>query len=260
MLVDLLSVAGDAPAQSALRDVLASPEAKADGGAYALYVQRFAFLERPEPESAGFVAAAMRDALARGDEKAVGATAAALGGMVRTLRHGGRSQLADQHHAELVRALDNAPSAPRRVDLVRALGNAAVAGDADRLAPFARDADGMVRDQVAYALRHMDSPRARSLLLDLAADPLAAAAISAVRALGSQSMDEAEWAELQARVEAGRTNLEADSTLARMVAANRSSARSHGVPILRAILARVPPGDIDLRASVETFLRAGPPS
>ena len=256
LILDALSNAGDAPAQVAMRQALESPSARAESaGDYALLVQRLGFVVRPERESAQFLASSYAAARTRGDETVARGAVTALGSAVRHLRAEGDLDGARAFDARIREDLQGAQSSEDKIGLLSALGNAATPEDADAIRGEAKTKDAMVRDQVAFSLRHYDTKETRATLLDLSADANFNVATSAFKALMPHSMGD-DWTILAERVLGGKTSPKADPSLIALVGGHRAEAGATGDAILRFVLARTPSSDGDLRVAILDMLRA----
>jgi len=78
-------------------------------------------------------------------------------------------------------------------------------------------------------------------------------AMAAARALRTQRLSESEWASLEALVREGHANPGADSALVEVVRLH-PDAGGHGAAILRGVLARTSPANVDLRQTIESLL------
>jgi HEAT repeat protein len=254
LVLDVLSVAGDHDAQVAMRDALSLDVAREDRDGYTFGLQRFIFLRTPERESAAFLTKILDDAEAAHDVRVQGASAVALGGVVHALRLSGERDAAEQYHGRLFRDLAHAAPGDERVYMLRAVGNAATAGDDGAISTYAKDENRVVRDQVAHSLRHVQSPAAHETLFSLAGDADDMVATTAIRALRDQTMTEAEWTDLAGRVASGKTNQASDSAMVNLVRERQGEAAASGEAILRTILGRTSPSNPDLLTTIRALL------
>ncbi|PTL76516.1 HEAT repeat domain-containing protein [Vitiosangium sp. GDMCC 1.1324] len=255
-VLDLLVQAGDGPAQAALRAALETPVAQEHSREFGLLVQRFSFVEAPEPESAEFIAHQFERARNARDVASAQGAAVALGSTVRRLAQMGREDAARQYGARLRDELAYTQEPGMQRGLLAALGNAARLEDVDAIRAYSGSEDPQVRDQVASSLRHLDTPAARETLLSLATDTHSSVASSAFASLLTQTMEPGDWSRLAEQVEAGKTPLSADAALLELVRTQRQSAGARGDAILVALLARNGGGDNDLGGIIRQMLPA----
>lgn len=141
--------------------------------------------------------------------------------------------------------------------ILAALGNTARAQNAEAILGFAHDPDLQVRDQVAGALRQIDSAAARSTLLAFAAEGSTLLSISAFSSLRGQSLDATDWAQLARIAREGKTPIAADSNLVELVRARRTEAGASGREILQVLQRRNKGGENDLGQIIEQLLAEG---
>ena len=259
LLLDVMVEAGDAPAQAAMRAVLGSAPAHESSQIASRLMQRFSFLRQPNAESIDFLAAEAQRARQSGDLAAAQGAVVALGSCVRSLEQRGELGLAEQTNARLraeVREARNGTSLQKRGALA-ALGNAARAENLETIVDLAHDEDPLVRDQVAAALRSVDSPRARSTLLELASEGSTAITLSALSSLNSQTLAPTDWQQLAELVSAGKMPASADGALLRLVLDKRAEAGSSGRQILLMIVSRGGGAENDLIQRAEQALAEG---
>ncbi len=259
LVLDILVEAGDLPAQAAMREALADPAAHGRSTDYSKLVQRFTFVADPSPESIDFLASEARRARQSGDLLAGQGAVVALGSSVRRLQDGGdlaRAQTTnDRLRQELEAVKDGTPLQKRGI--LAALGNTARAENVDAIVGFAHDSDLQVRDQVASALRQIDSTAARSTLLSLAAEGSTLLSISAFSSLRGQSLDATDWAQLARLAREGKTPIAADGNLVDLVRARRAEAGASGREILQVLQRRNRGGENDLGLIIEQLLAEG---
>ncbi|HEY4119679.1 MAG TPA: HEAT repeat domain-containing protein [Byssovorax sp.] len=199
LTLDVLAGAGTDAAQAAMREILASPDAKTDGpAAYAALVQRFGLVQHPDDASIRFVTAAYQGA--DGDD-ARRASAYALGSMAGNLTSGGDADGARAAVAPLVADLGATDDTGERAHLLTAIGNGAVGDNLPLVTGYAGDADDAVRGAVASALYKPDSSDARAALVTLVGDPSASVEQLALAALDHKPLADADLEALDAVVE-----------------------------------------------------------
>lgn len=182
LILDLLAGTGTPQAQAAMRDALASADAKSSK-AYPTLVQRFSFVQHPDRESTDFIEAAYRDATARGDASARYATAYSLGATANHLSKDGDATGADGIADELKHDLERARDPNERAQLLAALGAASRPQDVATIGALARDPDADVRRAAAGALHDDDTPAGLAILLGLVADRAPAVQQAALQSL-----------------------------------------------------------------------------
>lgn len=210
LALDLLTSAGTADAQTALRRALDSEATRATEG-YAVLYQRAGLLARPDGETLDWLANRHRAPGPEGQTAATLALGAAAGAAARgeDQSETGRALAAGL----LNEALDAEDPTTRAVRL-RALGNAARPEHAAAIAGFAADVDPVVRHATAAALRRIEGPEARATLVDLAVDGDARVQGRALTSLGDRHLSAAELRRLAGAVADGTL---AESSLDRVV-------------------------------------------
>jgi hypothetical protein len=198
LVLDLLTHAGHAEAQVALRTALDGEVARSVPEAAALY-QRVALLEVPTAETLAWALERHTDA----DPALTGATAVSLGALTGQRARQGDAEGAAAGNAALLRSLATARDPVAREHLVLALGNAGLPENQPRLDRLAADPDPGVRAAVATALRKTPTPEARATLLGLLGDPDAEVQRTAGKVLGTQVLDAEVLGVLAARIAGG---------------------------------------------------------
>lgn len=232
LALDVLLVAGTPRAQELLRKLLSSPQAR-DQGVFPRLLQRLALVRQPTPETARFTQEQAR--VASRDKQPMARKAALLseGAIASNLARNGEGKLAEELFGELRQGLRHAQTKEEKLAFLGALGNARQAEDAHAVAALRKDDDAMVRREVAFALRHLDTPEARSALLELGKDPHPSVASSAYRALAEQPLDAASLDALADLISRGETNSAAHADLIRLL----KNHLADGEPVLRALQA-----------------------
>ena len=253
LILDVLAETGNAGAQKAMRDALSSDAARAKPHDFSILVQRFTFVIAPGQESIDFLEKELSEAKHAQNVQAAQGAAVALGSAVRRLdgqlEHGQAAQLNERLRADL----RDARTPELRGALVAALGNAGRPEDVKDLVAVAGDPDVRVRDQVASALRTVDSADARAGLLSLAADPSSAVSISALGSLQKQTLGDSDWEKLAGLARERKTPAAADPALVELVRA-KGAARAVGREILVKLLERNQGADSDLPAIIRHLL------
>ncbi|MBN2192605.1 MAG: HEAT repeat domain-containing protein [Polyangiaceae bacterium] len=164
-VLDLLASTGNPEAQTVLRELLETKEARGSDH-YATLVQRLSPVQRPTSETVEY----LRDKVEQGDGKNTLAAAHALGAAIgnRWQAEGGA---VDARSAALLRqGLAAAKSPQEKADWLGTLGNAGLVEDVPLIAGHATDGDRDVREAAANALRKTQAPASESALLGLASD------------------------------------------------------------------------------------------
>jgi len=199
LVVDLLASVGHAEAQAGLRRLLDAPELTADSR-WGELVQHLVLLPRPDAETVAWLGDRYRNASSA--ERGL-AVASVLGAAAGKVARGGDPEAGLAARAPLVEALAATTSGGDRLALLDALGNAGLAADAELIAGWASAGDAGLRAAAARALRKLDDGASRGVLLGLVADPSAAVAREAIRALSGPGLDEAGLSSLRELVSAG---------------------------------------------------------
>ena len=233
LITDLLASVGHPEAQSALRQIVSSPEAKTKG-AFHHFVQRAGFVKVPEPETAQLLQSIYADSSGRDHY----AAAYAVGSVAGALARRGDTDLAATLNEALTSELYAATAPQERVHLLKSLGNAALAENADVVASFASDDDAGVRSAAATALRGDSSATATEALLALGADDVQRVQRAAFRAIGKRALHGAELANIEAAVKDGSIHEPTFVALARNLTAQDADVASDVDRILTAMIAR----------------------
>lgn len=195
LTLDLLSGAGTPEAQKQLTALLASTEAHAHAGAYALMVQRAGWVSHPTPETAQFLADLHRSATQAKDVGVERASAYALGALTSHLE--ATDPVARTNVLILSTDLAQATTPDAKQHALRALGNTnaeevfglarpeLAAGDAEVRAAAATALRGVPRGEVTDALlgalpREKDRRVQASVLDSLTARKLDAKALQSL--------------------------------------------------------------------------------
>jgi hypothetical protein len=255
LILDVLAQTGTPAAQGAMREALGSEAAHAKPRDFSLLAQRFSFVLAPDRASIEFLEKEYEAANRSAVVQAAQGTAVALGAVVRRLDAQKDHALADQVSEKLRADLRQAQTPELRGALVAALGNAARREAVPDLVAVASDADVRVRDQVASALRSVDSPEARAGLLSLVADSSGAVATSALGSLRKQSLQDDDWRALRDLATSGRTPASSDTAMVELVRA-KGQGRAEGRQILGKLLERNDSPDNDLPVIIRSLLDA----
>jgi hypothetical protein len=245
LLLDLFAETGNGKAQQAMRDALASDAARTNPRDFSILIQRFTFVNAPERGSVEFLQREYDAAVHGANVMAAQGAVVALGSAVRRLDGQQEHALAREVNERLRAELHKAATPDLRAALVAALGNAGRDEDVPDLVAVAGDPDARIRDQVASALRTVDSKEARAGLLQLAADRSSAVAISAFGSLQKQSLDDSDWRTLAELAQGGKTPNAADPALVELVR-QKGKSREEGRVILAKLLERNQGADSDL--------------
>jgi hypothetical protein len=217
-IAELLAGTGTPEAQDALREVIASPAARANPRLEQHALQAFLVVAHPTADSLAFLREAFQTAKADGGGRY--SSALALGAAAGNALRSGNAAAAGECDAELRRALADAKKPHEKRELLDALGNVGLAGDVTTIRAFAADADAQVRSSAAFALRKIDSDDARQALVSFAADPSADVETSAFGALGHEPLGQDDLAALSRVVTSGGTQQPSDSALLGLLAAH----------------------------------------
>ncbi|PTL83944.1 HEAT repeat domain-containing protein [Vitiosangium sp. GDMCC 1.1324] len=166
LVLDLLVGAGHAQAQAVLRELLETREARADSGAYELFLQRLGLVQAPEKDTLAWLARSHQEAESSQQPHLRNASAYALGAAVGRL--GAEDAEAGTYNRILIEGLGAARTPGDRETYLRALGNAGRTENVATVLSYAGDPDASVRAAVAAALRKADTPESTAALLELA--------------------------------------------------------------------------------------------
>lgn len=232
LALDVLLVAGTPRAQELLRKLLSSPQAR-EQGVFPRLLQRLALVRQPTEETARFAQEQARLALRSGQPSARKAALLSEGALAVNLARGGDTKLAEELCGELRQGLRGAKNKEETLAFLGALGNARQPEDARAVAALRGDDDALVRREVAFALRHLDAPEARSALLELGKDAHPSVASSAYRAMAEQPLDAPFLNALADLIARGETNPAAHADLLSLL----KNHLADGEPVLRALQA-----------------------
>ena len=210
-IAELLAGTGTPEAQDALREVIASPAARANPRLEQHALQAFLVVAHPTADSLAFLRETFH--AAKADAGGRYSSALALGAAAGNALRSGNAAAAAECDAELRGALANASKPHEKRELLDALGNVGHPGDVATIRAFAGDRDAEVRSAAAFALRKIDSDDARQALVSFAADPSADVETSAFDALAHGPLGQDDLAALSRVVTAGGTQPPSDSAL-----------------------------------------------
>ena len=256
LILDVLAQTGNAKAQEAMRTALSSAVAHAKTHDFSALVQRFTFVLEPDAASIKFLEETYDANEHGGDVESAQGTVVALGSAVRRLTIQHDLAAANEINDRLRSGLRQAQTPAMRGALVAALGNAARPEDVPDIASVATDADARVRDQVAAALRTVDSPGARQALFSLAIDHNTGVATKAFEALHSQSLGDSDWQTLEEIAQQGTSPTSSDAALLNLVRdKDKTIARPEARQILSAMLTRNQGSDSDIPVIIRGLLK-----
>jgi hypothetical protein len=177
-ILDLLASVGTPEAQGAMRRLLAPRVARSDERLFAAFVQRLAFVEKPEPETVGFLMSIYADSHAAPHEIRA-AYAFALGAAAGRAHVSGFVDGAMRAAALLRRDLMAAQEPVQKCSLLTALGNAGIGGDVPFVLPFLGDADPRVRSAATTVLERPKTDADLVRLAEIVIEGKTAAALDA---------------------------------------------------------------------------------
>ena len=159
-VLDLLASTGHSEAQSVMREMLETQEAR-ESDRFSMLLQRLSLVNDPTQETIEY----LRTKVQNNDEDYVMAAAHSLGAAI-----GHQSEGDERSVALLRRGLEGANSTKERVAWLGALGNAGQNENVNLLIRQETDDDPRVRAAVADALRKTQTSESESALLALVAD------------------------------------------------------------------------------------------
>jgi hypothetical protein len=241
LIVDLLTGAGTAEAQAALRTILSSPQLHAEPRQRLALVQRLSLLTRPEPETVEMARSLRASAVATGDVHAARAGAFVLGNVAGNLARGGDTAAAAPLAAALAADLARATDPGDRAALITALGATDLPEHRDAIAAHASDPDVDVRYAVAAAMQRTPGDETDAALIASAGDADGAVQGVALRGLGERALNAAALDRLVAAL-AGGVAAENHGAFAQLVLAQAQRGATIGrfAPIIDAVLAKQP--------------------
>ena len=225
LVLDLLASAGHARAQAAMRRALSSKTL--DDDAAVDLVQRVSFLLAPEDATIDLLVAKNEDAQARQKDALASATLYTLGACLGNMR---ARHAADPHpraHALLLSRLAASSTGGMRRAALAALGNAGFPADGAAIRAHAGDDDELVRSQVAWSLRKVDSQESRTTLLTLAGDSTSAVQTSALRVLAQLALGEDDLARMESLAKSPRLTTAAALPLVDLLGAYVPTPKGH---------------------------------
>jgi hypothetical protein len=253
MILDILANAGDANAQSTMRELLITREAHESRTGFGLLVQRFTFVDQPDATSVAFLENLLRDSRTTDLPGAQGA-AASLGAVANRLARSGDTTRAAEASALIAEELASVTNPDHMRALIAGLGNAGDGKHVRILEEVAHHDDPRVRAEVAGALGSIRTEAARKLLVELAVDPDATVGVLVFSSLGHHELRDAEWNKLADVAKAHRTATSADASFVDLVRKQRDSAGAHGIEILQALQMRNAGPDNDLAQVIAQLL------
>ena len=172
LLMDLLSGAGSAEAQEAMRQIAKGEAILLDYAGEVAMLQRFMFLKEPTPDTLAFLSEYYRtlQAAGRSREEARRAVGFTLGGLAGMMKRAGLESDAEALTADIRSELAGAERMSQKQALVAALGNAGLEADVDAIVEVAETGDSGCRFAAAIALRTVPNEKARRTLVELGQD------------------------------------------------------------------------------------------
>jgi hypothetical protein len=253
-ILDLLTQAGDGPAQAAMRKALSLPGVTLSPGDRGLLVQRFSFLTAPDPASVRYIEDEYLRAKTAGERGTAQGAATSLGALVQHLDDRGETALARQLNDRLQSELRATHDPAIQAALVAGLGNARRAENVTLIASLATNDDARVRAHAASALRAVDSADARKALLQMTGDHDSNVSSLAFASLQQQSLARDDWKQLATLVTDGHTNAAADASLVGLLRAHKDEAGADGIAMLHVLERRNVGGDNDLANMIRAAL------
>ncbi|MDY0060978.1 MAG: HEAT repeat domain-containing protein [Myxococcota bacterium] len=239
-ITELLAATDHPEAQVALRAVLDTPEARADGQLGRL-VQRFGQVAHPDGRSVAWLAERV-DAWS-GDDRL--AAAHALGATLRRTA----DEPAREAGAAQLQAMLQAAATPAEVAAgIGALGNAGLPQQVELVAGYATHPEARVRNAVARALRHTQTPAAEPVLLALVTDPSESVQLRALESLAGWKLEPRHLETLRSLVDEGRIDRNAHEMLVTVLHRHRDLPPEALRPVLQALLASAVEGRVKVRA------------
>ncbi len=249
LILDILVSTGHAHAQQVVRQLIASPTARANLRSYVAYIGRLSLLDAPDADSARF-ALALYDG-SEGHAKT--AAAYAMGSIVSKLPPGD-DELRAELNQRLIDDLIAEPSAQERAGLLVALGNAGQAENLPVIREAATSPASAVRAAAASALRKTPGPQTATVLVGLAADRNHEVQRAALRVLDGHPLSASAQQALGARVLSGVLSPENYGVALRIV--TRFDDRALVRAVAQYMLAQSPP-DAQLRGRLRAALQDG---
>lgn len=204
LIVDLLAGAGTPEAQVVLRAILAK-KADLSEKEWRRHLQALGQITEPTAETLRFTV----DRYAEEQGMDRWASALAMGAVINHRLESKDDPEAKAAADRLLADLEAETDEESRTRLLGALGNAGVADHLPRLLALRADPSNAVREKMAYALRKLDVPEARSALAELTGDPNFGVAVQAINTLDRLSIGEEEIRLVHAQMVAGRIPPEA---------------------------------------------------
>lgn len=216
LILDLLAMAGTPEAQVVMRRLLALPIARRSSRTFAAFVQRLAYLERPDAATLRYLEGVYAESVWEAHDVRA-ACANALGAAVARAHAWGLADAAARACEVLRRDLRAAEDPTWRCALLSAIGHAGLEADVPLVLRFVADPTPRVRSAAALALRKMQTPEARASLLSMLACEEPSVADSALSALFGQPLAEHELVRLAEMVLAGATPSALDGRVLRLI-------------------------------------------
>ncbi|WP_437973275.1 HEAT repeat domain-containing protein [Sorangium sp. So ce295] len=253
LIMDLLASAGHEEAQAAMRAVLASP-ALARSPLRAPLVQRVSFLEAPTSETADAVWDAFQDGQRQGYADLAYASAHALAAASGAASANGDAATANALVARLGREIASAETPEARAALLGSLTNARSPEVLAIAEPYTASEDAALREASAEALRRVDTPEAKDLLITLARDTAVEVQSTALAALRDRTLTATDWRDLAAAMSEGRFGSALDGTLLTL-ATSQAQALPEALELVAQLAAR-PGTSAAIRARARAILAA----
>jgi len=221
LVMDVLASAATPQAQKAMREALASRAAKEDPS-YSMLLQRFAFVPRPEKETADFVAERYNRARSSGNLDIEFASAHTLGAIAGQLSRT-QPELGRRYDTQLRNDLAGATSTKEKKELLAALGNAHSDEDVRVSQRYASSDEPELRAEAARALRDAAAPEARRTLISLVADAEPSVQVASLSGLSGHSFSADEATQFSSLVLSDKTPVSLDNDLLSFLGAKAAS-------------------------------------
>jgi len=199
-LFGILSSVGNDEAQQVMRELLTGETAKQDKF-YSIFLQSFAQLEKPAPQTVQMITDLYEQSKQTGRYST--STALTVGALAAQLDKSGEGTLAASLNSKLVNDLRTATDGRTREYLLDSLGNATQVANVAVAKEYVADREGRVRASVANSLRNVQTPESEQILLGLAGDQDAVVQRQALSALGRYKLDRTHLEAIRDKVAGG---------------------------------------------------------